>query len=67
MILSVQAAVDSVRAAGVRVEVIGATSLAINWTGAITLNPLGPNYATLQNDPQMIIDEMTKYIQKHLH
>lgn len=63
LILAVQSAVDTVRAAGIRVEVIGATSLAINWTGAITLNPIGPNYATLQNDPQMIIDEMTKYIQ----
>lgn len=58
-----QAAIDTVRAAGVRVEVVGATAIVQNWTASIVLNPLGPNYATLQSDTTMIEDEMRKYIQ----
>lgn len=63
LVQSVQTAVDTVRAAGVRVEVLAAIALSQNWQGSITLNPSGPNFPVLSVDPQMIIDEMVKYIQ----
>lgn len=63
LVQSVQTAVDTVRAAGVRVEVLAAVALSQNWQGSITLNPSGPNFAVLSVDPQMVIDEMLKYIQ----
>lgn len=66
LVASVQAAIDTVRAAGIKVEALGAVALSQNWQASITLNPSGPNFATLSVDPQMIIDEMTKYIQNQL-
>lgn len=63
LVASVQAAVDTVRAAGVRVEALAAVAISQNWDASITLNPSGPNFATLSVDPQMIIDEMVKYMQ----
>lgn len=63
LVNSVQLAIESVRAAGVRVEVLAAIALAQNWTASITLNPGGPNFATLQTDPQLIVDEMVNYLQ----
>lgn len=63
LVASVQTAVDSVRAAGVRVEVLAAIALSQNWQASITLNPSGPNFSTLSVDPQMIVDEMVKYLQ----
>jgi len=62
LVLSVQQAVDTVRAAGVKVEAIGAIATSLNWNATISLNLSGPNYATLQTDAQMIVDEMTKYL-----
>lgn len=59
---SVRAAVDTVRAAGVQVNVLAATALPLNWTASMTLNPTGPNYAELSSDPQMILDAMEQYI-----
>lgn len=63
LVEAVQAAVDTVRAAGVRVEAIAAIALAQNWLASITLNPSGPNFATLQTDTTLIQNEMTKYMQ----
>jgi uncharacterized phage protein gp47/JayE len=63
LISDVQTEIDKVRAAGVRVQVISAVAVSINWTAAITLNPAGPNYSTLSSDTTMIVDEMTKYVQ----
>lgn len=63
LVALVQAAVDTTRAAGVRVEVLAAIALVQNWQASIALNPGGPNFATLSVDPQMIEDEMLKYIQ----
>lgn len=63
LIADVKAAVEEVRAAGVKVEVIAAQALTQAWTASITLNPSGPNYATLQSDTTLIKDLMTKYIQ----
>jgi len=62
LIDDVEAAIESVRACGVRVEVIGATPLSINWEASISLNPAGPNYTEFASDPQQIIDSMTQYI-----
>lgn len=63
LVALVQAAVDTTRAAGVRVEVLAAIALSQNWQASIALNPGGPNFSTLSVDPQMIEDEMLKYIQ----
>ena len=63
LIDDVQDAVDTTRAAGVRVEVVAAVALSQNWTATITLNPSGPNFATLQTDTTMLTDDMRKYIQ----
>jgi hypothetical protein len=56
-------AVAEVRACGVRVEVVAATAQTQNWTASLTLNSMGPNYATLQSDTSMVVDTMVKYIQ----
>lgn len=63
LIDDVQLAVDTTRAAGVRVEVLAAIALLQDWTVAITLNPAGPNFGTLQTDVTMLTDDMRKYIQ----
>jgi len=59
---NVDLAVFSVRACGVRVEVIGATALAVNWTGSIVLNPSGPSFTEFSSNPQRIIDSMEQYL-----
>lgn len=59
----VRAAISNIRALGVNVEVFGAIAVALNWTANITLNPSGANYATLQTDASMIVNDMIKYIQ----
>jgi len=56
-------AVDEVRAVGVRIETISAVASTINWTASITLNPAGPNYATLQSDTTLIVNSMIDYIE----
>ena len=62
LVALVQAAVELVRAAGPQVEVIGATAVSLNWTASLTLDPGGPNYATLSSDTSMIEDDMESYI-----
>lgn len=56
-------AIELTRAAGVRIEVVAAVALLQSWTASITLNPSGPNFATLQTDTSMIEDDMREYIQ----
>lgn len=62
LIEAVEDAVLLVRACGVRVDVVGATALAVNWAAAITLNPGGPNYATLSSDASQIVETMEQYL-----
>lgn len=58
----VEAAIEFVRAAGVRVQVFAATALSVNWTINLTLNPGGPNFAVLQTDTTLIEESMGQYI-----
>ena len=62
LIALVEAAIEGVRAAGVKINTLGATALPTDWTAAITLNPGGPNFATLSTDTSMITDSMAQYI-----
>jgi hypothetical protein len=62
MIDAVTAAIDELRAAGTKVEVLGATPVQFDWIASISLNPIGPNYGTLSLDTSMITDAMSDYI-----
>lgn len=62
LVTEVKAAINSVRACGVNINVIGATPVSVNWSAALTLNPSGPNYATLVNDTSAIVQSMEDYI-----
>lgn len=59
---AVDAAIEFVRACGVKVNVVAASALTVNWTATLTLNPGGPNFATLSTDTTMIEDSMAEYI-----
>lgn len=63
LIDNVNLAIEEIRACGVFIDVLGATAFLLDWDASITLNPAGPNFASLQSDPQPIIDSMTKYLQ----
>lgn len=63
LITAVEEAIEDVRAAGVKIEVLAATAISLNWTAEITLDPGGPNYATFVSNPQAILDTMELYIQ----
>lgn len=58
-----QTAADEVRACGVRIDVYGATAVNLTWKAQLTLDPGGPNYATLVNDTSMLEQTMTEYVQ----
>ncbi len=62
LIDAVKAAIESVRAAGVLVNVVGATALLVDWTISLTLNPGGPNFALLSIDTTLVEDSMAQYI-----
>jgi hypothetical protein len=62
LVNTVQAALDLVRAAGVKVSAVGAGAVSLNWTVAITLNAGGPNFATFQTDKTQLINSMKTYI-----
>lgn len=62
LIDAVIAAIEFVRAFGVRIDVIAASPLAVDWTASIVLNPSGPNFALLSVDPTLIIETMEQYI-----
>lgn len=63
LVAAVRDAIEFVRAAGVFINIIGAVAIELDFKITITLNPSGPNFAELSNDPQPIIDTMTQYIQ----
>jgi hypothetical protein len=58
----VDAAVETVRACGVKVNVISASALSIDWTITITLNPSGPNFALFSVDTSILEAWMAQYI-----
>ncbi len=62
LIDAVKEAVYLVRAFGVRIDVLAATPLSVNWSAAIILNPGGPNFATLSVDATPIVETMEQYI-----
>lgn len=64
LIANVAEAIESIRAAGVRVDIAGAVALSLNWTAGITLNPSGPNYTELSSDPTPIVETMEDYIRE---
>jgi len=66
LIDAVKSALIPVKAAGVRIEVLGAVPVTINWTASLTLNVSGPNFAVLSSDLSQIIDSMTDYITTQL-
>lgn len=62
LIALAQEAIAGVKACGVSVNILGATSQSFSWNASITLKPTGPNYTELAQDPQKIIDTMIEYI-----
>lgn len=64
LILDVYEALREIRAYGIRVEVLAAAAIILNWIGRITLNPGGPNYAELSSNPGKVIDSMIEYINR---
>lgn len=62
LISTCQAAIDGVRAAGVKVTVLGAQAVSQNWTASLTLNAGGPNFAELSTSKTKILDSMRQYI-----
>lgn len=62
LIDSVIAAIKTVRACGVKIEVLGATAVPLSWDAAYTLNAGGPNFAELQTDFSKITDSMADHI-----
>lgn len=62
LLTQVRTAIKPVRACGVFINLAGATALLMNWSAQLTINPSGPNFATLSVDPTMIIDSMENYI-----
>lgn len=55
-------AVFGVKACGVTKQVIAASPLSVDWDATVTLNPSGPNFASLSLDLQPILDSMSQYI-----
>lgn len=62
LLAAVEEAVEEIRAAGVSIEVLAAQAVEIDWTAQVTLNPSGPNYATLSEDLTAIETSMAGYI-----
>lgn len=62
LLAAVVAAIEPVRAAGIRVDVIAAEALSVDWTAAVTLNPSWPNYSVLSSDLSQIETSMAQYI-----
>ena len=62
LIALVVAAIEPIRATGVKIDTIGATPLLVDWTASIVLNPSGPNFAALSVAPTLITDAMSQFI-----
>lgn len=58
----VKAAIVDTRACGVKIDVLGATALTVNWKAQLTLNPSGPNFATLSTDTTLIKSSMAAFL-----
>ena len=58
----VRIAIRAVRACGVYIPIEAAEAVPVNWTATLTLNPGGPNYATLSVDETPIVNSMEDYI-----
>ncbi len=63
LIDSVEEAIEMVRAAGVRVNVLAASAVTQNIVVSLSLNAGGPNYAELSVDAQPILDDIEDYVQ----
>ncbi len=63
LIADVLAAIEPVRAAGVEIQIKAAQAFSLNWLASYTLNPTGPNYASLVSDPTPVEQSMRDYIQ----
>ncbi len=55
-------AIFDVKACGVVKQVLAATAISVDWDASVTLNPAGPNFASLSTSLQPIIDSMSQYI-----
>lgn len=64
LITSAEEALTEVRACGVKVDVIGATAVELDWTATLDLDVSGPNYATLSTDTSLIVQSMREYLQE---
>lgn len=62
LVANVQNALMSLRSCGVRIQVMSGEALTVNWMASIVLNPLGPNFDTLESDTSQIVASMTDYI-----
>lgn len=56
------AAINPIRAFGVNITVVGASTVTVNWSMHLTLNPSGPNFTTLIGNTSTIVQAMTNYI-----
>lgn len=63
LINNVKAAIATVRAAGVQVEVLAASAQTVNVSISVTLNGSGPNFAALSSSLQPIFDDIAEYLQ----
>lgn len=66
LIESVKQAIILVKALGVKIDVRGAVSVDLDWTGSVTLNGAGPNYAELSTDLTKIKETMSAYVNEQL-
>lgn len=62
LIQAVRLALESSRACGVIPQVAAASAVSVNWTAIFALNPSGPNFSTLSQDPSKIFISMQDYI-----
>lgn len=66
IVAEAEAAIEPIKACGVKINVLGATSVALNWTASIALNAGGPNFAELSSDLTKVKDSMIEYINEKL-
>jgi hypothetical protein len=66
LLAEVEAAIEPIKACGVLITVKGAIPIVLNWTGSVTLDSGGPNFASLQNDLTPIINTMNDYINNEI-
>jgi hypothetical protein len=62
LVAEVQEAIAPYEAFGVNITVAAATTVNVNWSAGLTLNPEGPNFATFSSNTAQIVATMTNYI-----